>query len=614
MVSRAARLGTSDTGRVWGGTFHAIGNRLLRLHGRALGLTPDFTVLDQADGADVMNLLRDELGYSARERRFPRKDTLAAIYSRTVNAGERLVDVLKRHYPWCLDETEGVREIFRAYTERKRQQHVLDYDDLLLFWKALATSPAAAPQLAAMFEHILVDEYQDTNALQAEILEGMRPVTGPRNLTVVGDDAQAIYGFRAATVRNILEFPERFPDSTVIKLERNYRSTPPILAASNAVIALSPQRHEKTLRPTRPGDARPILRACLDEAEQSDAVCRAVLEHREEGVPLKAQAVLFRAAHHSDHLEVELARRNIPFVKYGGLKFMEAAHVKDALACLRILENPFDEVSWFRVLQLPEGMGPASARRLMEELEVRRGDAADAASPLSRFLEEPVAAPKAASAGIRDLRATLGDSLDGDVLPPAGQLARLRTFLEPVIARKYEAASARTRDLEQLELLASESPSRAQFLVDLTLDPPSSTGDLAGPPHMDEDYLVLSTIHSAKGLEWDVVHVVHAADGMIPSDMSTGDDDDIEEERRLLYVALTRARDCLHVTYPQRYYRRPRGLEDPHSYSQRSRFLPDVVLEHFDVLGPQVVTVPKEEPSITAAADVDAFLAGLWAD
>jgi DNA helicase-2/ATP-dependent DNA helicase PcrA len=610
----APRLGTSDTGRVWGGTFHAIGNRLLRLHGRALGLTPDFTVLDQADGADVMNLLRDELGYSARERRFPRKDTLAAIYSRTVNAGERLVDVLKRHYPWCLDETEGVREIFRAYTERKRQQHVLDYDDLLLFWKALATSPAAAPQLAAMFEHILVDEYQDTNALQAEILEGMRPVTGPRNLTVVGDDAQAIYGFRAATVRNILEFPERFPDSTVIKLERNYRSTPPILAASNAVIALSPQRHEKTLRPTRPGDARPILRACLDEAEQSDAVCRAVLEHREEGVPLKAQAVLFRAAHHSDHLEVELARRNIPFVKYGGLKFMEAAHVKDALACLRILENPFDEVSWFRVLQLPEGMGPASARRLMEELEVRRGDAADAASPLSRFLEEPVAAPKAASAGIRDLRATLGDSLDGDVLPPAGQLARLRTFLEPVIARKYEAASARTRDLEQLELLASESPSRAQFLVDLTLDPPSSTGDLAGPPHMDEDYLVLSTIHSAKGLEWDVVHVVHAADGMIPSDMSTGDDDDIEEERRLLYVALTRARDCLHVTYPQRYYRRPRGLEDPHSYSQRSRFLPDVVLEHFDVLGPQVVTVPKEEPSITAAADVDAFLAGLWAD
>ncbi len=277
---------------------------------------------------------------------------------------------------------------------------------------------------------------------------------------------------------------------------------------------------------------------------------------------MKAQAVLFRAAHHSDHLEVELARRNIPFVKYGGLKFMEAAHVKDTLACLRVLENPFDEVSWFRVLQLLEGMGPASARRLMDDLEVRRTDDAVAASPLARFLAEPLAVPKGAAQGIRDLRSVLGDCLEAEALPPAAQIARLRTFLEPVIARKYDAAGARARDLDQLELLASESASRGQFLADLTLDPPSSTGDLAGPPHLDEDYLVLSTIHSAKGLEWDVVHVIHAADGMIPSDMSTGDDDEIEEERRLLYVALTRARDALHVTYPQRYYRRPRGLED----------------------------------------------------
>jgi DNA helicase-2/ATP-dependent DNA helicase PcrA len=615
MLSRAERLTTKDdAGRVWGGTFHAVGNRLLRLRGRALGLTPDFTVLDQADGADVMNLLRDELGFSSRERRFPRKDTLAAIYSRTVNAGERLTDVVKKHYPWCLDETEGIRDIFRAYTERKRLQHVLDYDDLLLFWKALATSPATAEQLGAMFDHVLVDEYQDTNALQADILEGIRPPGGSRNLTVVGDDAQAIYGFRAATVRNILEFPQRFPGTTVVKLEQNYRSTPPILAASNAVIALSPQRHEKTLRSTREGQAVPVLRACLDEAEQSDAVCRAVLGHREEGVPLKAQAVLFRAAHHSDHLEVELARRNIPFVKYGGLKFMEAGHVKDALAFLRILENPFDEVSWFRVLQLLEGMGPASARRLMDDLEVRRTDDAETASPLARFLEEPLPVPKAAVQRIRDLRAALGDCLDADALPPAGQLARLRVFLEPVIARKYDASASRSRDLEQLELLASESASRGQFLADLTLDPPSSTGDLAGPPHMDEDYLVLSTIHSAKGLEWDVVHVIHAADGMIPSDMSTGDDDEIEEERRLLYVALTRARDALHVSYPQRYYRRPRGLEDSHSYSQRSRFLPDEVLEHFEVVGPQIVAVPDDGVPVTAAADVDAFLAGLWAD
>ncbi len=373
MLSRAHRsTGKLETERVWGGTFHAVANRLLRLHGRPLGLRPDFTVLDQSDGADVMNLLREELGFATRERRFPRKDTLASIYSRTVNAGEKLPDVLQRHYPWCVDEIDGIRQVFQAFTVRKRDQNVLDYDDLLLFWKALATAPQTREALASMFDHVLVDEYQDTNALQADILEGMRPPDTPRNLTVVGDDAQSIYGFRAATVKNILEFPVRFAGATVIRLEQNYRSIPPILAASNAAIELSPQRHEKTLWSARDGARRPILRTCLDEAEQCDFVCRSVLQHREEGVPLKHQAVLFRAAHHSDLLEVELARRNIPFVKYGGLKFLEAAHVKDALSLLRVLENPFDEVSWFRVLQLPEGVGPATARRLMDELGVRR--------------------------------------------------------------------------------------------------------------------------------------------------------------------------------------------------------------------------------------------------
>ncbi len=562
-------------------------------HGRPLGLRPDFTVLDQSDGADVMNLLRQELGFAQRERRFPRKETLAAIYSRTVNAGEKLGDVLKRHYPWCLDEADGIRQIFQAYTARKREQNVMDYDDLLLFWKAIATSPQTREPLAAMFDHVLVDEYQDTNALQADILEGMRPPDTPRNLTVVGDDAQSIYGFRAATVRNILEFPERFPGATVIRLEQNYRSIPPILAASNAAIALSPQRHDKTLWSARDGARRPQLRTCLDEAEQCDAVCRSVLRHREEGVPLKHQAVLFRAAHHSDLLEVELARRNIPFVKYGGLKFMEAAHVKDALALLRVLENPFDEVSWFRVLQLPDGMGPATARRLMDQLGVRRLDD-DQPSPLVRFLEEPVAVPKGAGDGVRELRAALGDCLTDEAqMPPAAQLDRLRKFLEPVLAKRYDAPGARARDLEQLELLASGYETRGRFVAELTLDPPSSTGDLAGPPLLDEDYLVLSTIHSAKGLEWDVVHVIHAADGMIPSDMATGDDDEIEEERRLLYVAMTRARDALHISFPQRYYRRPRGLEDPHSYAQLTRFLPDEVRMHFDEVAPEVLPLPE---------------------
>ena len=331
-------------------------------------------------------------------------------------------------------------------------------------------------------------------------------------------------------------------------------------------------------------------------------------------MPLKHQAVLFRAAHHSDLLEVELARRNIPFVKYGGLKFMEAAHVKDALALLRVLENPFDEVSWFRVLQLPDGMGPATARRLMDQLGVRRLDD-DQPSPLVRFLEEPVAVPKGAGDGVRELRAALGDCLaDEAQMPPAAQLDRLRTFLEPVLAKRYDAPGARARDLEQLELLASGYETRGRFVAELTLDPPSSTGDLAGPPLLDEDYLVLSTIHSAKGLEWDVVHVIHAADGMIPSDMATGDDDEIEEERRLLYVAMTRARDALHISFPQRYYRRPRGLEDPHSYAQLTRFLPDEVRIALRRGRAGGAAAAGADAQIDGTADVDAFLAGLWAE
>jgi ATP-dependent DNA helicase UvrD/PcrA len=611
MLARAERTtGRSDTGRVFGGTFHAVANRLLRVHGRALGLSPSFTVLDQADGADVMNLLREELGFASKGRRFPRKDTLAAIHSRVVNGGAKLDDVVRRRYPWCGDDIEGIRRIFRAYVERKRAHQTLDYDDLLLFWKALATAPATGPQLADLFDHIVVDEYQDTNALQADILEAMRPNGGPRNLTVVGDDAQAIYAFRAATVRNILEFPERFPDATVVKLERNYRSTSPILQLSNVVIAHAAERHAKTLWTERTGGERPILRACLDDAEEADAVSEAILEHRERGVPLKRQAVLFRAAHHSDRLEVELIRRSIPFVKYGGLKFLEAAHVKDALALLRVLENPMDEVAWFRVLQLPEGMGPSSARTLMGELGVT-GD--DPAAPLAAFLDRPVGVPKGAADGIHALRSALEGCRDENLMNPAAQLERLRTYLVPMLARKYDAPGPRANDLEQLALLARGYESRGRFLAELTLDPPASTADLAGPPHLDDDYLILSTIHSAKGLEWDVVHVIHASDGNIPSDMATGDDEELEEERRLLYVALTRARDVVVVSFPQRYYRRQKPRDDVHMYGLVSRFLaPDDIRACMDDVAPAVGVPDDEAQPVSGTARVDAYLADLF--
>jgi DNA helicase-2/ATP-dependent DNA helicase PcrA len=610
MLERVERVGGHRaTGRVWGGTFHAVANRLLRLHGRALGLAPGFTVLDQADAADVMNLLREELGYAARERRFPRKETLAQIHSRVVNAGLKLDAVVDRHYPWCHDDVDGIREIFQAYTARKREQQTLDYDDLLLFWRALATSPSTGPQVAAMFDHILVDEYQDTNALQADILEAMRPVDRPRNLTVVGDDAQAIYGFRAATVRNILEFPDRFSGATVVKLERNYRSTTPILDASNAVIALSPQRHEKTLWTERADGQPVVLQACADDRDQADAVCRAVLAARERGTPLKEQAVLFRAAHHSDVLEIELLRRNIPFVKYGGLKFLEAAHVKDALSLLRVLENPHDEVAWFRVLQLPDGMGPASARRLMAAIGVR----AESATPMVNFIDQPLEVPKGAAAGIQELRSALAGCADEEVTPPGAQLERLRAYLEPIVSDRYDAPAPRLADLEQLALMARGYESRSRFLAELTLDPPASTSDLAGPPLLDEDYLILSTIHSAKGLEWDTVHVIHATDGCIPSDMATGDDDELEEERRLLYVALTRARDELTVTYPQRYYKRQKPRDDVHMYAVVSRFLDQPsVMAHLDVRGPTTDIRDDHAEPVAGSANVDAYLADLF--
>jgi DNA helicase-2/ATP-dependent DNA helicase PcrA len=610
MLDRAERQGGHrDAGRVWGGTFHAVANRLLRLHGRAVGLAPGFTVLDQADAADVMNLLRDELGFAASEKRFPRKETLAQIHSRVVNAGAKLDAVVDRHYPWCHDDVDAIREIFQAYTARKREQQTLDYDDLLLFWRALATSPSTGPQVATMFDHILVDEYQDTNALQADILEPMRPEGTPRNLTVVGDDAQAIYGFRAATVRNILEFPTRFAGATVVKLERNYRSTAPILDTSNAVIALSPQRHEKTLWTERTDGMPVVLQACADDRDQADVVCAAVLAARERGTPLKEQAVLFRAAHHSDVLEIELLRRNIPFVKYGGLKFLEAAHVKDALSLLRVLENPHDEVAWFRVLQLPDGMGPASARRVMDTIGVR----ADTAVPMVNFIDQPLEVPKGAAAGIQALRSALAGCADEEVTPPGAQLERLRAYLEPIVSDRYDAPAPRLADLEQLALMARGYESRSRFLAELTLDPPASTSDLAGPPLLDEDYLILSTIHSAKGLEWDTVHVIHATDGCIPSDMATGDDDELEEERRLLYVALTRARDELTITYPQRYYKRQKPRDDVHMYAVVSRFLDQPsVMASLEVRAPTIDVRDDVATAVTGSASVDAYLADLF--
>jgi len=606
MLARAGRLAEKEGARrVWGGTFHAVAARLLRRHGEAVSLRPGFTVLDAGDQADLLGLVRHDLGLGEQVRRFPKKDTLAALYSRVVDTQQPLASVLDTAYPWCRSEVEGIRAVFGAYVERKRARNVVDYDDLLLYWRALVTSASVGPRLRAGFDHVLVDEFQDTNALQADIVAGL---AGPGvSVAAVGDDAQAIYGFRSGSARHMVEFPQRFPGATVVTLARNYRSTPEILAAANAVMSDARGGFPKRLAAIRPGSERPVLAVCADELAQSAAVCERVLEQRERGVALREQAVLFRTGHHSDGLELELARRNIPFVKYGGLKFLEAAHVKDLLCLLRVLDNPADELAWLRVIGLLDGVGPATTRRLMEELGVTE------ATALRRFIGggggasgddgEVPRFPAAAAADVASLRAALADCLPDDQ-PPAAQVERLALACEPVFRRRYPTtASVRLGDLDHLRSLATDYRNRSRFLTELTLDPPNATGDLAGPPHLDDDYLILSTIHSAKGGEWKVVHLIHASDGNIPSDMALGSSEETEEERRLLYVALTRARDTLVVSYPLRYYVRRSGLDDTHTYGQPSRFL-DPAIATFDRVDVGETTV--------GADPVAGELAALW--
>ncbi|MBA3323869.1 MAG: ATP-dependent helicase [Rhodobacteraceae bacterium] len=589
-------------GLTWAGTFHAIGARLLREHAGSIGLDPAFTLHDRGDSEDLMNMARHRLGFSKTESRFPTKGTCLAIYSRAVNAQQSLEPLLETTFPWCLGWAAELRELFAAYVDAKQQAQVLDYDDLLLYWAEMLAEPDAAASMGSAFDHVLIDEYQDTNRLQARILRALKP-TG-LGVTVVGDDAQAIYGFRAAEVRNILDFPGQFePRARVVTLERNYRSTQPILAASNAVIGEARERFAKELWTERRADERPLLVTVADETAQADYVCAEVLAARETGTALKDQAVLFRTAHHSGPLEIELTRRNIPFVKFGGLKFLEAAHVKDVLAVLRFAENPRDRLAGFRVLLLLPGIGPATA----EEILTSFGAASDTGTGLAeaRVPQRSREHWTAFSMLFADLRSKR------NVWPADFDAVRL--WYEPHLERLHEDAALRRGDLLQLGQIALGFPSRERFLTELTLDPPQATSDLAGAPLQDEDYLILSTIHSAKGQEWRSVFVLNCVDGCIPSDLGTGSSGEIEEERRLLYVAMTRAKDALHLITPLRFYTHGQAARgDRHLYAARSRFLPDHVLDAFER---RVWTGPSSNPTGAQPIpprDLKARMRGMW--
>ena len=596
MTRRAQRIVGESVRSVrlpWSGTFHSAANRLIRRHCRRVGLAESFSVLDRGDAADLMDVARHELGFSKTEKRFPRKDTCLAIYSHRVNTQGTLAATLESAFPWCAEWEAELKKLFGEYVDRKLNNQALDYDDLLLYWHAMMGDEALARELAAQWDHVLVDEYQDTNALQAEILARLRP--SGEGLTVVGDDAQAIYSFRAATVENILDFERRY-GASVVTLEENYRSAQAVLDAANALMREAQRQYQKELRSRKEAGAKPRLVTVADDAAQAGYVVARVLEAREQGVDLRRQAVLFRVSHHADVLELELVRRNIPYVKYGGLKFLEAAHVKDALAVLRWADNPRNRVAAWRALQLLPGVGPRGAERIFTRFE--------AGSHSWR-------AVKSASAEFDELMRFLGDP----GTPWPGQMQRVREWYAPHLERKYDAAEVRAGDLHQLEKVALGYATREEFLTELALDPPEATGDHAGPPLLDEDYLVLSTVHSAKGQEWEAVYVLNVSDGSFPSEFAAGSAEQIEEERRLLYVAMTRAKTSLDLIAPLKYYVTQQSrMGDRHVYGARSRFLTKAVLACMDqVAWPAAADAPLQQDETAAPVDVAATLRGMWA-
>jgi len=606
MLSRAERLVGTASSRVHGGTFHATGHRLLRQYGKAAGMPSEFSIMDQGDAVDLMGIARANLGVGKKEKRFPKKETLHWIYSRHINTEIPIEDMLHNEVPQFLDYSQEIIRIFAEYISRKQERALVDYDDLLLCWALmLEQAPDLATRIAGRYDHVLVDEYQDTNQLQSRVLRGM--CREHKNITVVGDDAQSIYSFRGSTQRNILDFPRHFPGARLVTLEQNYRSTQPILDVTNTVISRALERFSKNLWTRRAGGEQPWLVTVRDEREQTRFVVDRVLELHEEGVPLREMAVLFRAGYMSADLEIELANRNVPFEKWGGLKFLEAAHVKDVVAFLRVIDNPRDEVSWYRVLMLLPGIGDTTARGIMTSMADRGWDA----DALTHWTPPPRArdAHRALSQLLRRLRG--GARADGPAPEHnvGAEIDLIRQLYDDLLRDRYDRPEPRLADLDQLRAIAAGFPSRENFLSTIALEPPQSTQDLAeGRGEEEDDALVLSTAHSSKGKEWDVVFLIWAVDGWFPMARATEQEEELEEERRLMYVALTRARNHLAVTYPVNVYSTRRGQD--YSMDQLSRFIDRGVREKMQRV---VIAAPDEAPVAPRPAAPDRDKVDLFA-
>jgi ATP-dependent DNA helicase UvrD/PcrA len=547
MLRRASLLIDSRCNQVAGGTFHSFANLVLREFGRRIDLSPSFTIMDRPDSEDAIQLLRTEMGLNYKDRRFPRKQTVAEIFSMSVNKQITMADLLEREYPHLYDSLDDLLQLYERYAEYKKTKTLLDYDDLLTKLRdLLAQQENARQRLSHIYQFIMVDEYQDTNHLQAQIIRLLAATHN--NVAVVGDDAQSIYSFRGANFRNIMDFPKAFPGTRVVKLEENYRSTQPILNLTNQIIQRAKERYDKRLFTRKREGELPVLVQAESEQIQSRFVCQKILELREEGVPLWDIAVLFRSSFHSFDLELELARHNIPFIKRGGFQFMETTHIKDLLAHLRIVANPQDAISWNRVLLLLEGVGPQMSQKITNWL-------LQGSRPFERL--RTFQAKEKIAQELKTLAQVLQYASEAE--RPAEQTQYLMQYYAPVLKRNHpEDHPKRLRDLEHFQGITDRYRSLERLLADMALEPPSDSvaGALAVDP--DEGPVILSTIHSAKGLEWHSVFIIWALEGRFPSFYNINTEEEIEEERRLLYVAATRAKENLFISYPIKIF--DRGL------------------------------------------------------
>ncbi|MDQ1752552.1 MAG: ATP-dependent helicase UvrD/PcrA [Pseudonocardiales bacterium] len=613
MTSRAAAMcrDPSATRRIWSGTFHAIAHRLVSEHAQALGLER-VTLLDPGDVVDLLEVMREEFDLTGTHVRLPAAGTLADICSRTINTGRQARAVIEADFPQYEYASEPILALINEFMSKKRRLGLLDFDDLLLAMRALLADPKTGVRIRARWRHVLVDEYQDLNQVQIDIVSLLCP--DGIGLTVVGDDAQAVYGFRGAHSAHLIQATHRYPDATVLRLQTNFRSLQPILDLANVVRPVGDPAHALSLHADRDsaGTALPVLRVCYDASDQARGVAEAVLAAREEGTALRDQAVLMRAGGHSRELEIELQIRRIPFVKYGGLRYTDTAHVKDLISALRIAENPRDELAFYRLLKMHRNIGKANARSLSRLLSEHAGGGdrpgSDTAFPIASGIDLCEAGDRgevvaAAPAKARTALAATLDRLAAATAAsdPSDRITICLDLLRPLIKACYVDAALRQADLDRLGQAAAASSDLGLFLAGLILDPAGATTDYAKPPHLDDDYLVLSTVHSAKGLEWEHVHLIHATDGAFPSDMALSDPDGLAEEARLFYVAVTRARDSLTVHHPQRLHRDV--YRDRHVLTQLTRFLTDEAQAVMDIKHPHTV-VGQEQPGSTSGTRI----------